>query len=210
MTLAPREILTEDTVIGPYYHASFHQAVPGLLTATGLLLTFVSILLALVNVHVEGGQGAETVKGTNELINGLSAKFISSILGLLLSIIFVLIERKACERAITTAYAQLMDKIADLIPVLTPTRIQLDIQMYAARQATSMSNISSDFVNKFTGIFEQQIAPAFAAGISEELSLQLRSSRRRRDRRRDRGLEREGQRKAAVIGVSRVRRGSLI
>jgi hypothetical protein len=147
--------------------------VPGILTASGLLLTFVSILLALVNVHVAGGQGVETVTGTNELINGLSAKFISSILGLLLSIIFVLAERKACERRITTAYERLMNKIAELLPVLTPTRIQLDIQMYAARQATSMSNISSDFVNKFTGVFETQIAPAFAAGVSEELSLQL-------------------------------------
>lgn len=173
LAVTPRAILTEEAVIGPYYHASFHQAVPGILTASGLLLTFLSILLALVNVHVEGGQGAETVKGTNELINGLSAKFVSSILGLLLSIIFVLTERKACERRITRAYDRLMSKIADLLPVLMPTRIQLDIQMYAARQAVSMSNISSDFVNKFTGIFETQIAPAFAAGVSEELTLQL-------------------------------------
>jgi len=96
LTVAPRTILTEEAVIGPYYHASFHQAVPGILTASGLLLTFVSILLALVHVTVGGSQGAETVTGTKELINGLSAKFVSSILGLLLSIIFVLAERKAC------------------------------------------------------------------------------------------------------------------
>jgi hypothetical protein len=126
-----------------------------------------------VNVHVEGGQGAETVKGTSELINGLSAKFVSLILGLFLGIIFVLAERKACERRITTAYDRLMNKLAELLPVLTPMRIQLDIHTYAARQATSISNISSDFVNKFTGIFETQIAPTFAAGVSEELSLQL-------------------------------------
>ncbi|MBL8212583.1 MAG: hypothetical protein JNK87_17850 [Bryobacterales bacterium] len=173
LTSQPRTILPEEAIAGRYYHASFHQAVPGLLTALGLLLTFVSILLALANVHVDGSQGSETVKGTSELINGLSAKFISSILGLALSIVFVLVERKVCERRITTAYEKFMNRLGEILPVLTPMRIQLDLQMYAGRQAVSLSNISSDFVNKFTGVFETQIAPTFAAGVSEELSQQL-------------------------------------
>lgn len=173
LTAAPRTLLLEEAVAGQHYHASFWQAVPGLLTASGLLLTFVSILVALADVRVISVGGAETVTGTTELINGLSAKFISSIIGLSLSILFVLMERKVCERRMTNAYEALMNCLDILLPLLTPTRIQLDIQMYAARQATSMSNISSDFVNKFTGVFQQQIAPAFAAGVSEELALQM-------------------------------------
>jgi hypothetical protein len=213
LTLPPRAILTEEAVVGRYYHGSFHQAVPGLLTAIGLLLTFVSILLALVKVHVEGGQGAEIVTGTNELINGLSAKFISSILGLLLSIAFVFAERKGCERRITREYEQLTNRIADVMPVLTPTRIQLDIQMYASRQATSMSNISSDFVNKFTGVFEKQIAPA----LSEELSLQLQKEFRPTMQQMASTLERlqtaierlEAQKQESVTGELRVLLESL-
>ncbi|MBX7136307.1 MAG: hypothetical protein K1X67_26860 [Fimbriimonadaceae bacterium] len=173
LTASPRTILPEDAITGPHYHASFHQAVPGLLTAGGLLLTFISILLALFNVYVDGSQGTETVKGTSELINGLSAKFVSSILGLALSILFVLLERKVCERRITNTYDKLMNRLGELLPLLTPMRIQLDLHMYAGRQAVSLSNISSDFVNQFTGVFEKQIAPTFAAGVSEELSQQL-------------------------------------
>lgn len=59
-------------------------SIPGVLTGIGLLGTFISILIGLYHVHIEGTE----VTGIEELINGLSGKFISSILGLSTSIIF--------------------------------------------------------------------------------------------------------------------------
>ena len=48
----PREILREENVSERYYHGSFYQAIPAILTGLGLMLTFVSILVALTGLHV--------------------------------------------------------------------------------------------------------------------------------------------------------------
>lgn len=169
LSTAPRAICSEEAIAAQHYHHSFHQAVPGIFTSVGLLATFLSILVALAGVTVKSAQ----VEGIEGLINGLSGKFWSSIVGLILAIFFTIVERKWAERRISMEYEALMDEISLRIPTLTPLRVQLDIQRFMAQQTVSLSNISSDFVNKFTGVFEQQIAPAFAAGVAQELAVQM-------------------------------------
>jgi hypothetical protein len=139
----PREILPEESVSERYYHGSFYQAVPGILTGLGLMLTFISILVALTGLHVSVANDTETVVGIKELIEGLAGKFVSSIIGLALSIAFVLIERKWCERRLSNAYEDLLEATAKLIPAITPTRIQLDVQALAARQAASIESMNA-------------------------------------------------------------------
>jgi hypothetical protein len=140
---SPREILPEESVSERYYHGSFYQAVPGILTGLGLMLTFISILVALTGLHVSVANDTETVVGIKELIEGLAGKFVSSIIGLALSIAFVLIERKWCERRLSNAYEDLLEATARLIPAITPTRIQLDVQALAARQAASIESMNA-------------------------------------------------------------------
>jgi hypothetical protein len=72
------EVLPETNVIDRVYHTSFHQSVPGLLTALGLMTTFIAILLALEGVTVEVRGGTETVAGIGTLINGLAGKWPAS------------------------------------------------------------------------------------------------------------------------------------
>jgi hypothetical protein len=139
----PREILREENVSERYYHGSFYQAIPAILTGLGLMLTFVSILVALTGLHVNSSNNTETVVGIKELIEGLAGKFVSSIIGLALSIAFVLIERKWCERRLSNAYEDLLEATSRLIPALTATRIQLDVHTVAARQNESLENLNS-------------------------------------------------------------------
>jgi hypothetical protein len=140
---SPREILREESVSERYYHGSFYQAVPGILTGLGLMLTFISILVALTGLHVSVASNTETVVGIKELIEGLAGKFVSSIIGLALSIAFVLIERKWCERRLSNAYEDLLGAASRLIPSITATRIQLDVQALAARQAASLEGLNT-------------------------------------------------------------------
>jgi hypothetical protein len=138
-----REVLREESVSERYYHGSFYQAVPGILTGLGLMLTFISILVALTGLHVDVSNGTETVVGIKELIEGLAGKFVSSIIGLALSIAFVLIERKWCERRLSNAYEDLLEAVSRLIPSITATRIQLDVQALTARQAASIESMNA-------------------------------------------------------------------
>jgi hypothetical protein len=141
------EVLREETVCERFYNSSFYQAVPGFLTGLGLLSTFVAILLALTGLHVTVANNTETVTGIKELIEGLSGKFLSSIVGLLLSMIFLLVERRWCARRLSNAYEDLLESAAGLIPTIAPTRIQLDTQVLAARQAALLTSLEAEVVN---------------------------------------------------------------
>jgi hypothetical protein len=131
MTRPVAESLPEDKIIAPFYHASFHQAVPSILTALGLLATFVAILLALSGVSYNTQDVVRPVTGIDTLINGLSGKFLSSIIALLLSVMVILIEKKICERQITEEYALLLKRCQEILPFLSYTRILLDLQRLA-------------------------------------------------------------------------------
>jgi hypothetical protein len=169
---SPREILREESVSGRYYHGSFYQAVPGILAGLGLMLTFISILVALTGLHVSVVHNTETVVGIKELIEGLAAKFVSSIIGLALSILFVLIERKWCERRLSNAYEDLLEAASRLIPAITATRIQLDAQALAARQAASLESMNGKiaaFLNMVSVANESvpRMADALASDVEQ-------------------------------------------
>jgi hypothetical protein len=131
LTRPVREILPEEDLIEPFYHASFHQAVPGILTALGLLATFSAILVALSGVSYNAANTAQPVTGIDSLINGLAGKFLSSIIALILSMIFTFVEKKVCERRIYREVDALRSLVTWVFPFLSQTRILLDLQRIA-------------------------------------------------------------------------------
>ena len=81
--------------------AERYRSLPGLLTGMGLTLTFMAILGGLSGVHYDRGNTTEPITGIDVLINGLSGKFLSSIVALLLSIAFTLLSKAAHESSRT-------------------------------------------------------------------------------------------------------------
>ena len=103
-------LLPEEDVVGRFYYASLHHAVPGLLTGLGLCATFVAILLALLGVSYDLQDKVEPIKGIDGLINGLSGKFLSSIVALVAAVVFTLSEKFLCERRLSNAYEGLVQR----------------------------------------------------------------------------------------------------
>ena len=144
LTRSVPECLPEEDVVDAYYHSAFHQSVPGILTSLGLLATFVAILMALAGVTYNALDPVRPVSGIDQLINGLSGKFLSSIIALLLSVIFTFLEKKVCDRQLRNGYDALIKRCRDLFPFLTQTRILLDIQRVAigpTRQAAAAERV---------------------------------------------------------------------
>jgi hypothetical protein len=131
LTRSVPECLPEEDVVDSFYNSAFHQSVPGILTALGLLATFVAILMALAGVTYNPNDPMRPVSGIDQLINGLSGKFLSSIIALILSVIFTLLEKKICERQLRNGYDALIKRCRDVFPFLTQSRILLDIQRVA-------------------------------------------------------------------------------
>jgi hypothetical protein len=90
-TRRAEEFFTHEAVLGRRIDLGFFAQVPSLITGVGLLLTFVAICIGLSRLHADG----QTIAGIPGLINGLSGKFLTSIVGLVCANLFLLLERPA-------------------------------------------------------------------------------------------------------------------
>jgi len=154
------------------YPASFYRAVPGVLTSLGLLGTFLALLVGLDGlVMLKSG----TVDGLAQLIRSLSGKFLTSIVALALSVLFLLVEVIYCQPRLRRIREQIVRAVGHAFPLLTEARILLDIQRNSAKQATALSHISADVVDKFSQVFRNDLAPLFAAGISSSMANELQA-----------------------------------
>jgi hypothetical protein len=169
-----REVLSYDRLVSSHYHGALYAVFPGILTGSGLLLTFTAILLALVDVRYDGSNATEPVQGIDGLINGLSGKFVSSIIGLLCSLAFTFYEKER-TRQLRTAYDNFARAFEIRLPILSQARILLDIQRFASKQSVSISNISSEVVDRFIGAFRADVTPGLAEGVSAGMATQLQS-----------------------------------
>jgi ABC-type transporter Mla subunit MlaD len=106
------------------------------------------------------------------LINGLSGKFLSSIIALFLSIIFTVFE-KQIVRSLQRSYQAMIVAVAAAIPYLPTARILLDIHRFSAKQTVSVSNISSEVVDRLTNAFNDRVVPGLASGMSDGVAQKL-------------------------------------
>jgi hypothetical protein len=164
-----RDALPYEVVVGKNFNVPFLSAVPSILTGLGLTLTFVAILLGLLGVHYDKANTVEPISGIDVLINGLSGKFLSSIVALLLSMLFTLMERIRL-RSLRTAYEHLVSVLTESIPFLSPSRILLDIQRSSAKASVSVSHISSEVVDRLLNGFNERVVPGLTTGMSASVA----------------------------------------
>ncbi len=145
--------------------AERYRSLPGLLTGVGLTLTFMAILGGLSGVHYDRTNTTEPITGIDILINGLSGKFLSSIVALLLSIAFTLFEQSR-TRKLRNAYADLIQTLSHQIPRLSAARILLDIRKSSADASVEVANISADVVSRFADALNQQVVPQLASSMA--------------------------------------------
>ena len=128
------------TVIDPRLNQSFFAAVPGIVTGIGLLCTFVAILVALLDVRLTEGQ----FQGLDNLLSGLSGKFLSSIAALFAATCFLAVERSLSHR-LSTSLHDLAMTLDSLIPRLSPTGLLLGMQQNLAEQSTALQLFNTHF-----------------------------------------------------------------
>jgi hypothetical protein len=174
LTERPRNLLPYDVVVSQNFHGAIYGAIPGILTGLGLTGTFLAILWALYGVHYDELNTVKPVTGMEGLINGLSGKFLSSIIALLLSIFFTM-QEKHIVRSLRRDYDALISAISNAFPFLSTSRILLDIHRFSAKQTVSVSNISSEVVDRFTNAFNERVVPGLASGMSSGVADKLQT-----------------------------------
>jgi hypothetical protein len=125
-------------VIEPRLNQNFFAAVPGIVTGMGLLCTFVAILVALLDVRLVDGQ----FQGLDNLISGLSGKFLSSIAALFAATGFLALER-SLSHGLSTSLHALVTTLDSLVPRLSPTSILVAMQQDMAQQGAALQRFTS-------------------------------------------------------------------
>jgi hypothetical protein len=105
------EVFTHEALITKHVNLAFYRQFPSLVTGLGLLLTFLALFIALGKLHVEGGE----IVGIQGLINGLSGKFLTSIVGLIIANVFTFIEKPLMTGLVNTHH-EFLGLIDQLFP----------------------------------------------------------------------------------------------
>jgi hypothetical protein len=143
---------SEEAVLDARINRAFFAAVPGLVTGVGLLLTFLAILIALFEVRVDNNQ----VIGLENLIGGLSGKFISSIVALSAASLFLIVERSLFHRLADSRW-RLVRAIDGLIPRRTELSVLNSLNDQMEEQSVAMRSLNTD------------LAPALNRSLSESM-----------------------------------------
>ena len=126
---------------------AFYNSLPGVVTSTGLLFTFLAILIALVDVRID--TQTNQIAGLPLLIEGLSGKFVSSIAALLSATIFLLVEKSLTHR-LSKGRLRLAASIDALVPRLSSTRVLAEVQ----REINVMAELAGVAIKSSTEQFE--------------------------------------------------------
>jgi len=126
-----------NTLAGRITNNRFISAVPGFLTAVGVIGTFVGLVTGLEGLNLSGDVSVDEMKvGIGSVIDGAKTAFITSICGVLLGVVFNIIE-KWIEQNFESRIARLQIKIDRIFPRKNPEdQLQLIVQnSFASREA---------------------------------------------------------------------------
>src|SRR5208337_310949 len=122
-----------------------YQAVlPNLLVGAGLLFTFFGLAVALSSASgiVTGDQGARS-SALRQLLDTASFKFITSLAGLFLSIVYT-VRYKSQLRSVDKSLELFVDAIEERVPPITAVSLQQQANALLERQLTFAESLAND------------------------------------------------------------------
>ncbi len=141
-------------------------AVPGFLTAVGVIGTFVGLQLGMSGMEMSGDV-EQMKKGIETVIDGAKIAFMTSIWGVTLSVAFNFIE-KLLEQNVRSKITSLQTKIDEIFPRLSP---ESQLQVIANNSAESRESLQG--LAEQIGIKMQESMLTATRGISEALETTL-------------------------------------
>lgn len=117
-------------------------AVPGFLTALGVIGTFIGLTMGLTSLQIQQDAGVDVLRqGIGNMISGASIAFLTSVWGVSFSVIFNLLE-KIMERYIRKQIVLLQNKIDFLYPRINPEQSLVKILDYNRSSNETLQGLS--------------------------------------------------------------------
>ncbi len=151
-----KSVFTEDNFLESTFDKRHFLAIPAIITAIGLLMTFVAILVGLLDVNID--KASSKVTGLENLIGGLSGKFISSVAALFAATVFMLIE-KPIFHSLNRIRFSMTNALDTLIPLRSESHILEEISQNISEQTNAFKIFNSDLSLKLRNSFSESMGP---------------------------------------------------
>ncbi|MCL6608820.1 MAG: anti-phage defense ZorAB system protein ZorA [Geminicoccaceae bacterium] len=163
----------------------YHTALPGLLVGAGLLFTFFGLAIALANAGaiVTAADSSARSTGLKGLLDAASIKFVTSLVGLLCSILYAL-HRKRSLKKTERALDRFCALVEERFPLATPAFFQAKANGTLAQQSRSLETLANDLA--------QSLGPALDRALDARLGEHIGPLRE--------AIERLAAREAADVG----------
>ena len=168
---AEGELISEEAFSGTSVNLRLIDAAPSLLTALGLLGTFIALAVALGELRPD--PKTEMVLGVANLVHGLSGKFISSIAGLGLALVFQWLDAILLRPMFRRQHVRFLAGVDQAFPTLSPAQQLSTLLDIGRKQERALANISSDVVDKFADVFDSGLLPRLSAALATSVQSEL-------------------------------------
>jgi len=133
----------------------YEAALPNLLVGAGLLFTFLGLAAALYSAgNVVSGDAATRSVALKTLLDTASFKFITSLVGLLLSILYALLRKQLLKR-IDRSLDHFIATLEARVPMVSPAVLQHEANLLLERQLTQLDIFSNQLALNIGEVFDR-------------------------------------------------------
>ena len=135
------EVFNEQSLAHRIVGNRFFMAMPGLLTGIGVLGTFVGLALGIGALELEGDKLEELDKSIQPLISGSATAFMTSVWGVIASLVFAIAE-KGLESVARSPIRSLQHRLNSLVPLYLPENSMIDLQRSSLENERTMKGLA--------------------------------------------------------------------
>ena len=151
--------LNSASIITPEIAVGFYRSMPNLLTGFGILGTFMGLAAGVgaARSGLSSGDPTEITASLQQLLGGASLAFLTSIVGIGSSILFVLIESRA-SRSVNLAVDEWVKSIESCLQRVTSEGVALLQLEQQTRAATQLERFNTELIFSLEQALEEKIA----------------------------------------------------
>ncbi len=151
--------LNDATIIFPRISFGFYQSVPNLLTGLGILGTFIGLAFGVgaASAGLSSSDPGEITSSLQQLLDGASLAFLTSIVGIACSILFVPVDR-FFSRRLHLAVDEWAGAIESRLERVTPEGVALQQLEQARHAATQLERFNTELVFSIEKALDEKIA----------------------------------------------------
>jgi hypothetical protein len=155
-----------------HLNVRFYRQLPAFMTGMGLMFTFLAILIGLSKLHANGTE----IVGIQGLINGLSGKFVTSIVGLACANAFTLLENSLWHR-LDNRHRECIALLDEMFPQKAADQSAQVSTSPNGPPTTIVAPIRNDTAHQLVEVVQQRLGTTVAALNSASQALTALNSK---------------------------------